>query len=627
MKRRITLLLLAVLALPAVAEEPGDDIETIVVTGSRTKTQIEELSTTTTVLRLQDLEAINPVSIPDSLRQLPGVHVVQPSGQGGVARVFIRGGEQNLTMVLLDGIRVNDPNDSRGTPFDFSTVNLNDVERIEIVRGPQSAVYGSDALAGVINIISKDTADELGSSVLAEVGSDDFRRASIDVAGPIGEGGFSLRVATKDDGEPVTGSTFTSDMVSGRASFGRSDSWQLRLFGSYADSEGTAFPEDSGGSDLAVIRATDARSATSARMGLTGRVPLSDRWNLNFLATWYDLDTSFASPGIAPGVRDGVPPNGADANLERTGAALNAVVDVSASLTATFGMDYYDEDGVSDGYVEFFPGFNVPAGFASSRSVTGAFGELHYTTEAGPVLMASTRRDDANTEHGETTHKLGVLHQFANGRTTLRANWGQGFKLPIFFSLASPLVGNPDLVPEKSESYDLGVSHQFTDTRFEFSASVFRNEFRDIADFDPELFLIVNRGRLNIDGVELQLGYVASDSLSVRVQATHLDIDAEEPLRQRPDWRAGLSLRWAPSDKWLLDSSWLYTGKTWDTSVPTGAQWLDSYNRMDTTLTYRHSDDLQAVLSVTNLFDEDYHEAIGFPAPGARARLGLRYAF
>ena len=119
---------------------PIADVDTIVVTGSRATNQLTDIPNTTSIISLADLEAQNALSVPDALRQLPGVHVVQPSGQGGVARLFVRGGDQNLTMILLDGVRVNDPNDSRGAAFDFSVINMSDIERIEIVRGPQSAV-------------------------------------------------------------------------------------------------------------------------------------------------------------------------------------------------------------------------------------------------------------------------------------------------------------------------------------------------------------------------------------------------------------------------------------------------------------------------------------------------------
>ena len=279
-------LLLLSLSLQSLAEETDDQMETIVVTGSRTSTNLSEIPSTISVISLDQIEAQNAVTVTDMLQNLPGVHVVQPSGQGGVARVFVRGGDQNLTLVLIDGVRVNDPIDTRGSAFDFSTVNMADIERIEIVRGPHSAVYGSDSLAGVINIITKGSVDEFGGSVFAEAGVDDFYRGAVDVAGPIGDGGgFSLRVATKDDGEPVTDTTFSGTSVSGRLSFADTDRWDMRLFGSYSDSEGTAFPEDSGGSRLAVLRDVDSRSAKDFTFGLNGGINLGEAWHLNILAT------------------------------------------------------------------------------------------------------------------------------------------------------------------------------------------------------------------------------------------------------------------------------------------------------------------------------------------------------
>ena len=620
-----------VFAAPVLADETEDAVDNVVVTGTRATGILAEIPNTTTVIRLEKIEARNDTSVADLLRDLPGIHVTQPSGQGGVARIFVRGGDQNLTMVLLDGIRVNDPNDTRGSAFDFSTVNLNDIERIEIVRGPQSAVYGSDALAGVINIISKGRSDELGGSVFAETGTDDYYRAALDVSGPIGDaGGFSLRVATKDDGEPVTGTTFSSDSVTGRLSFGNSESWDMRFFGSYSDSEGTAFPEDSGGSALAVLSAVDTRTAEDLRFGVNAGVDIADNWRLNLLATWYDHDSGYFSPGVAPGVRDPVPPNGGDANLKRNDLAVNAVAEISENFTVSFGVDYYDEDGTSDGFVEFFPGFIIPAGFQFDRSVVGAFGELHYKSDLGPTVLASVRRDDPDSESGETTSKLGVLYDFNQGQTTVRANWGQGFSLPGFFALASPLVGNPDLRPETSESYDIGISHRSADGQIGATVTLFHNDFVDLIDFDSTIFSMVNRDRLEVDGVEMQFDFSVNENLSLSAQATYMDMDIANsavPIRQRPDWRGSLSMSWAPSDKWLIDASWLNVGETSDSSVPTGDMILDDYSRVDVTATFSHASNLNVLLSVDNLFDEDYAEAIGFPSPGTRARLGIRYRF
>ena len=625
------LLLILAISPQSAAEGTEDQMDTIVVTGTRTSNELSEIPSTISVISLDQIEAQNAVTVTDMLQNLPGVHVVQPSGQGGVARVFIRGGDQNLTLILIDGVRVNDPIDTRGSAFDFSTVHMNDIERIELVRGPHSAVYGSDSLAGVINIVTKSRIDEFGGSIVAEAGGDDYYRGALGVSGPIGNGGgFALRVASKDDGEPVAGTTFSGTSVSGRLSFADNGRWDMRLFGNYSDSDGTAFPEDSGGSELAVLRDVDTRSAQDLTFGLSGGIELGEAWHLNLLATTYDHDSSYLSPGVAPGVRDAVPPNGGDANLKRTDFAVNAVVSINDSVAATIGVDYYDEDGVSDGFVEFFPGFSLPAGFEFDRNVTGAFGELHYKSEFGMTLLASVRRDDPNRESAETTSKLGFIYDFESGRTSVRGNWGQGFALPGFFSLASPLVGNPDLRPETSTSMDLGITHWFADGRVGATFTLFRNEFKDLIDFDSSVFQMVNLDRLDVDGVEMQVTLRLDENLQLQAHATYLDMDlqnSDTPLRQRPDWRGGLAMQWSPTDTWLIDASWLSIGETFDSSIPTGDMFLDAYNRVDVTATYRRSDSFNILMSIDNLLDEDYQQAIGFPAPGARARLAVRYLF
>ena len=404
----------------------------------------------------------------------------------------------------------------------------------------------------------------------------------------------------------------------------------MKVFANYADSEGTAFPEDSGGSRLAVLRDVDTRSAEDLRFGLSGDARLADSWRLNFLATKYDHESEFFSPGVAPGVRDPVPPNGATSDLDRFDVAVNAVVEMTENITATMGLDFYDEDGISDGFVEFAPGFNVPAGFNFDRSVTGVFGEIHARTESGLSLLGSLRHDNPDNESGETTARLGAKYDFPSGRASVQANWGQGFALPGFFALASPLVGNPDLRPETSESFDIGVTFRTGDNRLATTVTVFHNEFENLIDFDSNVFQMVNRDTLKADGVEWQMTFDAVENLQIEAHATYMDLSlagTSDPLRQRPEWRGGLSLSWDPNEYWQVRGSWLSIGETFDSSVPTGVVTLDGYQRADVTITYRQSDTLNLVLSVDNLLDESYEQAIGFAAPGTRARFGLRYLF
>ncbi|HZD51569.1 MAG TPA: TonB-dependent receptor, partial [Woeseiaceae bacterium] len=574
--------------------------------------------------------AANRSSVLDVLRGVPGLQVTQPGGRGGVASVFIRGGEPNFTMVLLDGVRVNDPNNTRGGSFDFSTLSVGDIERIEIVRGPQSAIYGSDALSGVINIITRGGADELGASVQAEVGEDDYQRAGLSLAGPLaGNGGFALRAATTDDGEATPGNTYISDSIAGKLEFGSTDGAHVRLFGRYSDNEGTSFPEDSGGPELAVLRRLDSKSSTDVSAGVVGGLRLSESWRLNVSAGRYDHEDRYDSPGVAPGLRAPVPPNRGRSKLDRLSLSAHAVGDLTENLRATVGVDYHDEDGTSESFVEVFPGFSLPSGFELDRSVTGVFGELQYRATTELALLASLRHDDPDGETGETTTKLGAVYDLNEGRTTLRANWGEGFKLPSFFALGSALVGNPDLKPEKSESADLGVTQRI-DRDLTATLTVYRNEFTDLIDFDFDLFTSVNRKSVTANGAELAIDWAVRSDLGLFAEVAYLDLDVKDSdvsLRQRPEWRGSAALRWHVTPDWKLDAEWLLVGETFDSSIPTDGLMLDGYNRLDATVTWRATERTDWLLSVDNLLDTEYAEAIGFPSPGRRARLALRYRF
>jgi outer membrane cobalamin receptor len=578
----------------------------------------------------------------DLLRGVPGVQVVQP-GAGGVPQLFLRGGEPNFTVFLLDGIKVNDPNNTRGGSFDLSSLNLADVGRVEIVRGPQSSIYGSDGLAGVINVISPAGGGPLDATVEGEAGGDEFARGSLAVTGPAGAGGFSLQLTSRDDGEAVAGSTYEADTASGRLRLAPSAGFGGNVYARFADTEGTSFPEQSGGPELAVWRTLDRYSARDLSVGADFDWAVRGPFSLQGLVSRYERRDRYDSPGIAPG--DFVPPNGASNDLERDNASLRVTAVRDARWQATAGIDFQRESGESDGYVEFAPGVFVPNSFALDRDILGVFAEGRGQVTDALLLQASIRHDDPDNVRGpcpddpdlrctwqvsgETTERIGAVLALPDRETRLRANWGTGFKLPSFFALGSPLIGEPALRPEKSESFDVGVIRQIGTTA-ELAVTAFDNDYEDLIDFDPDTFRSVNRDRVTTRGVELAGAWAPSAALGLRAHATWTDIDVEgsdRVLLQRPDWRGGAALRWAPRANWLLDLDWLYVGEVFDSSVPTGQVTLDDYHRVDLNLGWQATGRLRIALAVDNLLDADYEEAVGFPAAGVRPRLSAGYRF
>ena len=226
--------------------------------------------------------------------------------------------------------------------------------------------------------------------------------------------------------------------------------------------------------------------------------------------------------------------------------------------------------------------------------------------------------------------RVGVSYTMAATNTTLRANWGEGFKVPSFFSLSDPIVGNPDLQPETSRSIDAGVTQALWDNRFTLSVTYFYNEFEDLIDFDTATFRLVNRDEVTTQGVELSLSVQPWSVLSFTAHMTYLDTNIEDSsaeLRNRPKWRGGFNILWRPIPVLDINVSTLFVGESLDFSVPTGERNLDDYSRTDLAVTWAVVPRLQLFVKVENLFDADYEEAIGFPAPGINPSGGIRARF
>jgi outer membrane cobalamin receptor len=299
-------------------------------------------------------------------------------------------------------------------------------------------------------------------------------------------------------------------------------------------------------------------------------------------------------------------------------------------VVATFGVDYQHESGESEGYVDFAPDLRVPNSFALDRQIIGVFAEGRFLLGDPWLVQASIRRDNPDGADEETTGKVGTVYTLPGGSTRLRANWGTGFKLPSFFALGSPLVGEPNLRPETSSSVDAGVTRQLQSGAAEIGATWFANSYQDLIDFDPATFRNVNRGKVTTTGYEFTGSWAVSPAFSLRAHATYTDIDvknSDRELLQRPDWHGGAALRWSPAEAWLVDLDWLYVGEVLDSSIPTGILQLDPWSRVDLNIAWMATPRLRVALAVDNLLDAGYEEAIGFPAAGIRPRLGLRYRF
>ena len=594
-------------------------IETLVVTGTRLE-QTAQQPLKRTVLDRRTIEQSKVSSTLDLLRSVDGLHVTQYGGQGGTTSVFLQGAEPNFTVVFIDGVKVNDPNNSRGGSFNFNLISLAEIERIEIVRGPHSSIYGSDTLSGVINIVTRIQPDKTPLEVALEVGEDSVQQSAVQYTTALTDKiNLSAGTHTAREGGVISGNHFQSRGARLRLRGETKLNFDLSARWFSADSE--AFPEDSGGPELAELRDVDERRHRQTSLSIQLGYAVTDQTSWRFAASYLDQTERQLSPGIASGLLSPVPPNSADSELQRLHVSTFVSSNVNDQWNWVGGFDLQHEDGTQTGRVDLFPGFSLPTDFNVDRETLGVFGEISFDPTERIRLTAALRGDKPDSQSSETTARLGA--QWATQKLRLYANWGEAFKLPSFFALGHGLVGNPNLNAERSQGWTVGADYT-VNKQINGGASVFNTTYEDLIDFDFNLFTNVNRSRVDIEGVEAHVS-VQQSNWQARAHVTYLDIDARDTtLRQRPNLRGGLSLHWQAAERLTLATSWLYVDDVFDSSIPTGPQTLSGYQRVDINATWQASNALTLWLALDNAVDESYQESVGFPAVGRRVRVGLK---
>jgi outer membrane cobalamin receptor len=603
----------------------------IVVTGSRVATTSDKIAANITVLEREDFDVEKPAKLADVLRRVAGVHVDQVGGRGGTGSLYMRGADPNYTLVLVDGVRVNDPTNARGGSFDFSALDVADVERIEIARGPYSAVYGGDALAGVINIVTRrDPPQKSHASIDAMGGAYDTREIAVNTGGPVAGGSWNMGFSDSNEGGVVRGNEFDARRVSGGFDFNLGDSTTLSVTGRYSETNREGFPDDSGGYEFADLRTVEEREADEAVFG-AGITHRAGAATFALTLGYFDRNDHIDSPGIAPGVRDpfGVPPSIVDSDLTRFTATLTGTQKFSDFVSLAYGAEWQREEGVSDGSLDFGGGFVLPTNFELTRTSFAPFAEVRLDSEFGLSTQAGVRVDKPDGESSVTSPRLRVAYEMADSGFTVAAAWGKAFKLPSLYALGHPLVGNPDLKPERGESHEIELSQVLLDGAARWSATWFDGEFRNAIDFDsgpPPM--LVNRNRVDSHGVELAGSLGVGEQWMLDASLTNAKsriASTGNELRNRPEWRAGLGAHWAPSTSLRFSAAAAYVGSSFDSSIATGDVRLPAYTRVDVSAVWQLSPRFETYLAIDNLTDEKYEQFVGFEARGIAPRLGVKF--
>ena len=580
----------------------------------------EELSVGTS-----DLALVNSPDTEQLFRSIAGFSVSRPGGPGGVSEVFLRGAESNFTAVYVDGVRLNDPSNTRGGSFDYSSLSIFEIDRIDVSAGAMSAIYGADAMAGVVFVRSA-WAEPGSPRVFMEAGSVDDWRVSGQTSIVMGDDTeWGIRASSSDGGNEIAGSSLRLNSLSTRlvGPLTNGGSWTVNLRHTARDR--SSFPEVSGGPELAVNRELETADGDALTLAAEAQWGITDDWETDLYLTGSRIRDNSIVPAVVSGVLDGQPAFSSRTEYDRAQLLWINRVALAEDLHLVAGADLVSEEGSDAGVVDF--GFAVaPNSYQLKRSTTSVFTELGKRWNDKLTTTLATRWDRSGDD-SRFSGKLGVAQLVSNSGSRIWARLANGFKLPSFFALGNPLFGNPNLIAEKVRSAEIGYTHEFNETN-RVVLSVFKSQYDNLVDFDFESFTNINRGRIDVRGFEIRSDFALSESTRLEVDATLSDISSQSgELRRRPERTGGVSVFWSLPGNWNLRVTSRYVGSRLITSIPTGDVESSGYALLGAVARYERSANRSFWIALDNAFDEDYQDAPGFPSPGARVRVGAQLAF
>lgn len=635
-------------AVPA-QELPAPDsvryrLDDVVVTAHRTPLSRDRVAHGATVLTGEELEARGIHRLSEALEEVPGMHVARNGSFGAATSLFTRGGESDYTRVLVDGIPLNRP----GGSFDAAHLTTTNVERVEVVRGPASVLYGSDAMTGVVQVFTGGGEGAPRGEAGVSGGTHGSLRwdASVSGGGETADYSFSLSRYTTD-GLFRLNNEYENTVASGRVDLTPGEGLEAGLTLRYSDNA-YHYPTDAAGEPVdenAVSR------NESAALGLDLGYELTPELEARVQVQTHQLTSATDDRPDGPADTLGAYAFESQQDVDRWGTDARVEYRPAAGTILTLGGSVENQD--RDSFNRSESAFGTSRG-SMDRSRGNRALYAQAVTQLGPVSLSAGARVDDNEQFGtHDTYRGGATWELPTG-TLLRGSVGTGFKEPTFLENYSTgfVTGNPDLDPERSRSWEVGVEQPLLDERLTLSATWFDQRFEDLIQFtfsppepgDPNYF---NVAAARSDGLEATVTARPVERLELDASYTWTDtevLDAGfdegenasfapgEPLLRRPEHRASARARLdAGSGRFTAGVSWVGERVDRDFSqrpapritldpyatVNVSAEWTlfgDAGSRPDVTPTVR----------IRNLLDASYHEVANFPTPGRTIFVGLR---
>ena len=587
----------------------------------------------TASVQVVDADELRHLAVRDAaeaLRLVPGAWVLGNDSSASLAGVSLRGGDANFSLVLIDGVPMADSTDQYGGAFPLGSVGGAEIERLEVVRGPLSSFYGSSSLAGAVQLITaapRDEAPFLGWS--AQAGGHDHlsSRLSWGRAGESSHG--SINAAVREEQGRVGEDALEQQTLSARWGRNLGEASALTLSGRFSDWQADDYSDGSGGP---VFGSGDLRESDHSDVGLAATVDLGagEAWSHTLRSTFYEHTLDRTSPPIVPLV----PPITESTEFNDLRVAWTAAFAPAggAPYDVSLGVEGLSEEGRNQSLLLLPPYFGGPlAGdYLIERERVGAFAEWRWS-RGGFVAELGARADFFDGEGEEVSPRVGLRYTPEGAAWSVRASAGEAFKLPSLYALATPraIGGNPNLEPETSAGVDVGIEFRASDVSVRGGLTLFSNRFENLIDFDFDTFQIVNRSKVDAEGVEAFLVWNPSARVGVDVRLTSQDTEdlaTGRKLRRRPDLYGGVGLRVDLSESIRLGLEARHTGSYLDEQIP--APFRTSVAGRDLvglSLAWQAAERWRISLRADNAFDESYETQVGFPGPERSVRIGVRY--
>ncbi len=600
-----------------------DILPVVNITASHLSDTPDSVKNAIITITANEIEQRKPQNLIELLKGLPGIDASQSGGPGGRNYISIRGGDPNFTLFLLNGVKINNPTDTIGGGVDLAFLNPELIERIDVYPGGLSSIQGAGSLGGVISITTKDQSMDPGFSTSVNKGSNNTSRVNFLAANQFGDTPhrWGLSGSYQDGGDIVPGDRHVSRNINGTVELELRDN--ILLTGQFAASNGYAagFPEDSGGFRLSVLSETEKRDNENLSGSLRLLAELPRNWILTSQASIYNNREQLVNPGIAAGALAAVPAHNSDSDYWRKEISIG----VSRKFKRTslsLGGEYVTEQGKSKEIIDL--GFPFTGHYNLTRDSIGLYGELSYALTDKLTLDGSARHERPSSNETANIFRLAASYQLASTGNTLQASWSEGYKLPSLFALGDPLVGNSNLNPETSDTYEIRFSSQYPTLNTGFNFAVFRSKYRDLIDFDPATFAMVNRDQVQVNGAEVSMTNQPLHALSLAANLSYNDteiVGESVKLRRRPLWKGSISAQWISSSRWDMRLDANYNGEFYDSSIPTGMIKMPDFWSLDAAINWKISDSTRINLKLTNLLDDSHEASVGFPSPGRQAFL------